>query len=186
MQLTNSRAVTCMLRLSHCNCYVPTMANLKNDKKHKQKPAEASPNAPSQKSARFTSPAASEAAELPDSDQPLYFPPSPTPVQPVEPDLAAEDLKELLDDPEANSADLYTATNSDLDDPTDTIIQPRSTLKIKLSSSTIHDTSSSEVLTDSKLHSKQASRKKKGGIELDDDKEDDEIQITHHSMFSLL
>ena len=126
-------------------------------------------------------------AELPDSDQPLYFPPSPTPVQPVEPDLAEEDLKELLDNPDANSADLYTTTNSDSDNPTDTIIQPRSTLKIKPSSSTICDLSSSEALTDSKRHSKPAVRKEKGGIELDDaGEEEDEIQNTHCSMLFLL
>ena len=160
------------------------MANAKNGKKRKKKPTEDSPKTPSRKSAQFTSAPILEAAGLSDPDLPLTFPTSPTPVEPMDTTLADEDLQEILDDPEASSTDLYTTANSDSDNPTDTIIQPKSTLNIKLSSLTIHNSSSSETITDLKHHPKQSPRKKKGVIELDDDEEEnDEIHNMHHSMF---
>ena len=126
------------------------MANAKNSKKRKRKPTEASPKTPTRKSARFTAAAISETAGLSDPDPPLWFPPSPTPVEPMDTTLADEDSQESLDDPEANSTDIYTAANSDSDDPTDAIIQPTSALKIKLPTSCKEGSSSVKTITISK------------------------------------
>ena len=156
------------------------MANAKNSKKRKRKPTEASPKTPTRKSARFTAAAISETAELSDPDPPLWFPPSPTPVEPMDTTLADEDLQEILDDPEANSTDIYTAANSDSDDPTDAIIQPTSALKIKLPTSRKEGSSSVETITISKRpkantgkHPATTEKNKGATIELKDDKHDE-------------
>ncbi|EDR13516.1 uncharacterized protein LACBIDRAFT_322505 [Laccaria bicolor S238N-H82] len=159
------------------------MANAKNSKKRKRKPTEASPKTPTRRSARFTAAAISETAGLSDPDPPLWFPPSPTPVEPMDTTLADEDLQEILDDPEANSTDIYTAANSDSDDPTDAIIQPTSALKIKLPTSRKEGSSSVETITISKRpkantgkHSATTEKNKGAAIELEDDEDDEEAE----------
>jgi len=171
------------------------MANMKNGKKCKRKLTEANLKTPTWKSACFASAAISETAGLSHPDLPLWFPTSPTPVEPMDTTLADEDLQEILDDPEANSTDIYTAANSDSDDPTDAIIQSMSVLKIKLPTLSKEGSSSVETITISKWpkantgkHSTTTEKNKGAAIELEDD-EDDKGAETHknkqHSMLPL-
>ena len=159
------------------------MANVKNGKKCKRKPTEASPKTPTRKSACFTAASMLETAGLSHPDPPLWFPPSPTPVEPMDTTLADEDLQEILDDPEANSTDIYTTANSESDDPTDAIIQPTSALKIKLPTSRKEGSSSVKTITISKWpkantgkHPATTEKNKGAAIELEDDEHDEEAE----------
>ena len=92
----------------------------------------------------------SEKAVLSDPDLPLWFPTTLTPVEPMDTTPADEDLQEILDDPEANSTDIYMTANSNSNDPANPITQPTAVLKIKLPTLRKEGSSSVKTITISK------------------------------------